>query len=193
MLRFSTATAVITLAIGGFNPSAAEALTWTINNAAYDAVDGGGTISGTFDYVASAGPDGTYSNINITSTAGSVAPFQNGNSYPGASITYTGFQSGDENILTTSPVSGFFLQLTFGGSGLTDAGGTVNISAGIIELSSPPIFGFRRIDDSLNPTVTAVPFEFESGLGLIALGSIFGISAYRQKQKAKAAKTIIHQ
>jgi hypothetical protein len=173
---------------GSINSSPAEAITWRFNDVEYI---GGGTITGNFDYDADTN---TYSNIDIISTAGSGGAFKNGSFYPGPFINYTGTSSSGfgspaprnyvSNMVIGESSVPFFLNLEFARP-LTNTGGTIDFvsSSGNGERAGIQI---RRVDTvNFSPTVTTVPvpFEFESSLGLIALGGIFAGYSYLKKRK----------
>ncbi|AFY70841.1 hypothetical protein Pse7367_2584 [Thalassoporum mexicanum PCC 7367] len=174
----------------GFNVASAEAIVWTLNNVQYT---DGTTIAGSFDYDSDTN---TYSSINIVSSAGTTFPFQDSNFYPGTSINYTSTSGSptassyiSETVADTSG-SGrtYTLNLQFL-TGLTNAGGTIDITAASEEAYSAGGFS-RPINTALSPTVSAVPipFEFESTLGLVALGSMFG--GYTLIKKRKQQKSL---
>jgi len=114
----AAAVALFTLTLGSTVGSAAPVL-WTLENIAFD---DGGTAIGSFQYDAGTG---TYSNINISATAGSVLP--------GSTLQFL-LNSGNPNDIYVSDTAGgitgshglslFHLQA------LTDAGGTVPITLG---------------------------------------------------------------
>jgi hypothetical protein len=171
MRKFLAKTVALAVAIAGINASAAEAITWTLNNVEFS---DSSTASGTFDYDAPTGsnPDGTYSNINIVTDA----------------TTYTSITSGSASGFTATD-SSLSLIINFNGQ-LSDAGGTVPISFGIeFGGSIMP----RTVNLGNNPTVTAtpIPFEFEASAGLVALGGMAGGYAYRKKRKANKSKLVV--
>lgn len=132
MNKYSCAFAALALSFLAVSASAAP-LVWTLQGVTFT---DGGTASGSFMYDAATN---TYSNVNITTTAGSVR----------TGATYH-FVAGPPN----SPDSNFFLQLTIGSgiltgtpafslvfpsAGLTASGGTVAVTFGLEALCSDAV------------------------------------------------------
>jgi hypothetical protein len=147
----------------------AESLTWYLANANFD---DGGTASGFFDYDATIGFDGTYSNVSITTTTGTLLP---GNTFTDADLS-----SSNSSILDLIKSDGSSVQLLF--NNLTNAGGTETVN--VFENGPGPGFILREADPTTVTTIP-IPFEFESTLGLIMLSGLFGVHTFLKKRKAK--------
>jgi hypothetical protein len=120
--------------------ASADPILWTFMGVTFD--DGGGMMSGSsFIYNADLGPNGTYSTISVTTTAGSIMPpcsgftASNPCALPGTSYSTLsgGATSSSTGLLLgvpgSNPTGSLLLFLLFN-SPLTDAGGTVQLSLG---------------------------------------------------------------
>ena len=107
---------------------------WTLQSVSFDDT---GTASGNFTYDADAGANGTYSSINITTTAGSSLPGTTYTFFCDGVVNCTGLVPNSTEVLflNTDPSLSLTgtLGLAFGfNSALTDAGGVVSLG-GFIE------------------------------------------------------------
>jgi hypothetical protein len=141
----------------------------------------GGTASGTFDFDASAGISGAYSNIDITTTADS--------SFGGA--TYTLYnpndtQSGAFLALLTGPTSAteLFIQLP---SAMTGAGGTISVVDALEGACIDPSCGLfpsvLRISQGLGSVTAPSGIPEPSSVALLA-AAMFGLGSLARKRRA---------
>lgn len=151
----------------------ASAVLWNIDGTFED----GGKITGTFDFDESVSLDGEYSNINLTTSAGtSILPDNTteipGNIYDSENGNLDFFGSFD-SLNITDENNDFFLSLEFDDS---------------LSLASSPIALVTTSTSEFDPDRTTerfvtsgtvfvtVPLEFSPTLGIILLGSVWGIS-----------------
>jgi hypothetical protein len=191
MSKFLAKGIALAVAIAVLNaaPAKAALVKWTFEDTYYN--DLSPNITGSFRYDADTN---TYSGVNITSYAGRP-PFASGLYYPGPYINYTGVSAGNNTSFRTNrftivrggmyiPDIHFQLWLFFN-SPLTNAGGTVAMDD--MYSGETCTFQDRCIDAirfaSGNVVGTPIPFKFESTLGLIALGGMFGGYTYFKKKR----------
>ena len=171
MHRFFLTVAIFLSA--SFSVSAAPVV-WTVNNAQFA---DGGTLAGSFAFDANTLE---YSDVALTTTAGSSAGFQFAGSQTYSSATYGTFLGLQELITSSAPIScdgGLTcltdLRLDFA-SALTSSGGTIGI---LTDFQTQE--GVERSDDLVNArllisgTITAVPVPaavWLFGSGLVGLG-----------------------
>lgn len=169
------ALAILTLVLLPLSAQATPIL-WTINGMTFD---DGGTGSGSFIYDADTN---TYSNINITTTVGSVLP---GDTYLYPDLLYALSQAPDYFMAldaTGADLTGFsFLTTVFSPSALTNAGITTSITGGTEGTCGNPDCSILEVEASfrnvtggrVTADIVTVP-EPETialfGLGLLGLG-----------------------
>ena len=162
------------------SPASAASLTWNLNAQ----FTGGGTATGSFNYDATSG---VLSQFNIRTLGGTSAP--SNFVFPGATYTSASSIGSLQNATRLELIgSEFSLQALFAAP-LTEAGGTISLVPSFSFEKLPVSGGVGIIRDLASGTVTtsatAVPTPALLP-GLIGLG----LSALRQKHKARLAKTL---
>jgi hypothetical protein len=142
----------------------ADGVNWTIEGVTFA---DGGTVSGSFSYNAN---NNTYSNIDVTSTAGTLLTGSNYTTLTNGYVSGPTLLGMGPNIGSPANFTGdYFLQLMFTDL-LTNAGGTVTLTAvetycGNSTCSSPIV---RRGDDGSITSAIATPEP--TALVLLAAG-----------------------
>jgi len=160
--------------------ASAAPVTWTLQGVTFN---DGGTASGSFSYDAVAG---TYSSINITTTAGTA--------FSGA--TYLAVDPGNSSTSTVLRVvpnagsanAGTAVLALFFSSALTSAGGTVALSTGLDEgtcntTGCTSAMGLRSLTGGSVSTVPPSATPIPSSLSLLGVGLFFlaGWSYFRRR------------
>lgn len=136
--------------------------------------DDGGTISGTFDFDDSITPNGEYSNIDIITTVGSV--LTTGSHYTDGDLQFFS----DDGFVVEIETSGIILDLQFESSLM---GMSPSDVIQLKTLTTEEDFDNSQLRMISEGDITAVPFEFNPALGLILVGSTWGISQAKKPKK----------
>jgi hypothetical protein len=162
----------------------ADPVTWTFQGVT---LADGGTVSGSFTYDADAGPNGSYSNVNVVTAGGSQLP---GATYVAVLGGRTGGDSfanaGDVSFVTAGGSAdgqtGLFLDFN---TNLTNAGGNVTINPTLSSEATCLAGGFpcgpnvpgRLVSAGSLQGVPVAPVPTLSEWAMIILGSLLALGA----------------